>query len=583
MVEQMLDDAGPPAAGPEAGDVALPERALRVLVTAAPPTPNGDLHLGHLSGPYLAGDILTRYLRLRGVAGAHYLCGGDDNCNYVHTNAMRLGLGPQEAADRMTADILSTLAAMRIELDQFVRPNASAFHRETVQEFFQRLHATGRLDLREDPAPYCEGCERFLYEAYIKGKCPHCGALSGGNYCETCAWPNQCSDLAESYCTLCGKPPGRRVYRRFFFPLSLYADELRAIHRRTAMSPRLRALCERALAAGLPDLAVSQLGDWGIPVPVAGFEQQRIWVWCEMAPRYLAYARHLEGAWEPHWKAAGSCVVQCFGVDNAFFYALLVPALLRAYDPAIRSPHALVMNDFYLLDGRKFSTSRRHAIWGRDLLADVPSDLVRFYLAATCPEAGDTNFALAEFAHAVDEELLGEWQPWLLELGGRLREDLGNPSPAAPAPGGWSEEHRRFEARLAGLVAEAARCYRAAAFSPRGAARVLGELVREARRFGSSEAARCAVPERGGERPTAVALELLAAKTLALLAAPILPDLAARLWRELGYGREVERRWEDRPTWVPAGQSVAGLGGAPYFPSVRQLLGDRIPSTASAA
>ncbi|WP_368737243.1 class I tRNA ligase family protein, partial [Acinetobacter baumannii] len=36
---------------------------MSYLVTAGPPTPNGDLHLGHLSGPYLAGDILTRYLR----------------------------------------------------------------------------------------------------------------------------------------------------------------------------------------------------------------------------------------------------------------------------------------------------------------------------------------------------------------------------------------------------------------------------------------------------------------------------------------------------------------------------------------
>ncbi|WP_371924820.1 class I tRNA ligase family protein [Pseudomonas sp. R5(2019)] len=31
-----------------------------------PPTPNGDLHLGHLSGPFLAADVMQRVLRQRG-------------------------------------------------------------------------------------------------------------------------------------------------------------------------------------------------------------------------------------------------------------------------------------------------------------------------------------------------------------------------------------------------------------------------------------------------------------------------------------------------------------------------------------
>lgn len=32
----------------------------KILVTATPPTTNGDLHLGHLSGPYLGADVYTR-------------------------------------------------------------------------------------------------------------------------------------------------------------------------------------------------------------------------------------------------------------------------------------------------------------------------------------------------------------------------------------------------------------------------------------------------------------------------------------------------------------------------------------------
>src|SRR5205823_3649114 len=38
----------------------------RALVIPAPPTPNGDLHVGHLSGPYLAADFYARFLKMRG-------------------------------------------------------------------------------------------------------------------------------------------------------------------------------------------------------------------------------------------------------------------------------------------------------------------------------------------------------------------------------------------------------------------------------------------------------------------------------------------------------------------------------------
>jgi len=95
------------------------------------------------------------------------------------------------------------------------------------------------------------------------------------------------------------------------------------------------------------------------------------------------------------------------------------------------------------------------------------------------------------------------------------------------------------------------------------------------RRFGQAEAAWSRVSERGEERRTAAALELLAAKTLATLAAPILPELAAHLWRDLGYTTPLSgHRWEERPTWVPAGQMVAG-NREPYFPSVHECLETR--------
>ncbi|HEY3571821.1 MAG TPA: class I tRNA ligase family protein [Thermoanaerobaculia bacterium] len=545
-------------------------RPKRTMVSAAPPTPNGDLHVGHLSGPYTAGDVHARYLRLRGV-DARYIFGSDDNQSYTKTNAARLGLGPQEGADRMAADIKATLDAAGIELAEFVRPNSSPHHVRMTKEFFRRLYDAGHLEARETLSPWCETCERYLYEAYIRGRCPHCGSPSGGNLCEDCGRPNDCVDLLDAVCTQCGNPPGRRAFTRFFFPISRWEKELREFHRQVAMNSSLRSLCEQVLDAGAPDMAVTHVSDWGIPVPVDGFEDQRIFVWLEMAPRYFSYAQHLagpDGSWKDYWKSDDAEFVHCFGFDNGFYYAVFLPAMWIAYDRSLKLPKAFIMNEFYRLDGLKFSTSRRHAIWGRELLADVPPDVMRFYLAWTCPETEGTNFTLDDFEETCDREL-GAWQAWLAEVGERVRK---NHDGKTPSTGDWTAEQRRFFNRLEELNREAATAYEAATFSPQRVARVLCELVREAHRFGKAEETWSRVPSRGEERRTSAALDLLAAKTLAVLAAPLCPDFAARLWRDLGFTEPP--RWEERPAWVPSGQKIGDLT-TPYFPCVHESLQSR--------
>jgi methionyl-tRNA synthetase len=541
-------------------------RPRRVLVTAAPPTPNGDLHVGHLSGPYLAADIHARYLKLRGVA-AHYLSGSDDHQSYVKTNAAVMGLAPQESADRLAAEIKATLDAAEIRLEEFVRPNQSPYHVALSQQLFRQLHQDGHLVEKETLSPYCESCERYLYEAHIRGRCPHCNSPSGGNLCEDCGRPNDCIDLKESVCTKCGTPPARRMFKRLFFPLARWQTQLLAAQRNTAMNASLRSLCEQAVAAGLPDVAVTHIADWGIPVPVAGYENQRIFVWFEMAARYLAYARHLESI-DAYWKSDDAAIVQCFGFDNGFYYALFLPAIYMAYDQKLRLPAAYLMNEFYRLDGLKFSTSRRHAIWGRELLAKVPADVMRFYLAMTGPEVEGTSFTLAEFAATCDRELLDTWQPWLAELGRKLLRDYEG---RVPATGDWTAEQRFFYARLEQLTATAAEAYEAATFSPQRAARTLCELVREARRFGKAQLMWKRVATRSEERRTALALEVLAVKQLALLAAPIMPVFAARLWHNLGYEAPLtEHRLEPDLSWVTPG--VRTELEATYFSSAREAL-----------
>ena len=99
----------------------------------------------------------------------------------------------------------------------------------------------------------------------MKGGCPHCGEPSGGNACEACGRPNHCGDLADPHCVVCGAAGELREIERLFLPLARFEDELVAFWDAVRMPPHLRALCEVMRAEGLPEIAVTQPGDWGIP------------------------------------------------------------------------------------------------------------------------------------------------------------------------------------------------------------------------------------------------------------------------------------------------------------------------------
>jgi methionyl-tRNA synthetase len=541
----------------------------KVLVSSPPPTANGDLHVGHLSGPFLRADILTRYLKMRDVE-AYCLCGTDEHQSYVAYRAEQLGLTPTETVDRFSEAIRKTMDAARIDVDVYLRPSQSTGHVRLTQGIFASLYANGTFITKEEPALYCENCDQYLFEVYVCGECPHCGNGTCGNACEACGKPNDCTDLIDPICNRCRTRPVTRSASRLYFPLSAYEQQLRAYYESVEMNSHLRTLCEQMLEDGLPDIPMSYPSNWGIRVPISGFGDQRINVWFEVGAGLLA-ATHvlskklgMSGGWSQLWHANDVDVVTFCGFDNGFYYAMLIPAIFLAYDSQIKLVKTFLINEFYRLDGLKFSTSRNHAIWGRQLLNRASADTVRFYLALTGPETEQTNFTMEEFEETVQRELIDGCQSWLHDLGNALATEYQG---VAPAPKLWTNEQHQFYERLEGFIAEAAAAYSPNTFSPRRAASVLLELLHAAQRFGN---ARRRQRKHAGFQQTTVALELAAAKTLALLAAPIMPDFSTYLWRDLGNETPIfQGSWEERPRWVRRGKRIDYLDRQ-YFPMVKR-------------
>ena len=525
------------------------------VVTAAPPTPNGDLHLGHVSGPYLGADILARAQRLSGRA-AYAVTGSDLHQSYTRTKAAAQGVDPYLMAAGYADDIDDVFRSVGIDLAACVRPQDAPRHGELVAEFFTTLYERGCLVERERPTLHCPRCDRYLFEALVSGGCPRCGADSDGNSCEACAWPNVGTDLDAATCTVCGTTATTRTTRQLYFPLARYAGLLAGRLGETWCGVAVDALRRQLLTSPLPEIPVTHPTDWGLPVPVPGYEDQRVYVWFEMLPGYFAeieeMLRHagIAGNWRSVWDAPSTEVVQFFGFDNGYFHSVLHPCLLLAYDESIRLPRALVANEFLQLDGTKFSTSRGHAVWARELVEQIGPDATRFALAWLRPEVGPVSFTWAALARIVDGELAGTWTPWLDGLGDRVAAVRRT----GPGDGPDLADHAtRFLGQLDRLTQDTVRAYSWSSFSPQQAVRLLSELVRLAGDFRRSFAR----VEDGIPHPACVAAELTAARRLAALSAPVMPRFACRLWAALGEPGEPNLQ-APPGTAVPAAVSLRG-------------------------
>ncbi|HEX4704728.1 MAG TPA: class I tRNA ligase family protein [Pseudonocardiaceae bacterium] len=370
------------------------------LITATAPTPNGPLHLGHLSGPYIAADIAARAARRRGQRVVAF-SGVDPNQNYVVTKAIAEGRSVQEVLDTYQTDMRVAFERARVEYDVFVQPDVDTDYRDAVAGLIGHLVASGAATIAETTVMVCGDCDRTMHHAYVGGNCPTCGLGSGGGTCEGCGGFNTGATMRDARCSQCGSAPAPRTVAIPVLDMEKYRDQLAEVWARAVLPPRVRDLIGSHLAWGLPTVPLAYPTDWGIelagtvPSSIAG---QRVDVWVEMGLGMLyATARHIDptAAGVDDYLAAWRNVDggwHFLGIDNAFYFAVLFPALFAALGVTGGKLGGMVVNEFYRLDGLKFSTSRKHAIWANEFLAVSDPALLRLYLSWDRPDSYESDF-----------------------------------------------------------------------------------------------------------------------------------------------------------------------------------------------
>ncbi|GLO68386.1 MULTISPECIES: class I tRNA ligase family protein [Oceanobacillus] len=382
----------------------------KIYVTATPPTPNGDLHIGHLAGPYLAADIYTRFKKMQGH-DITYITYGDDHQSYVPTTANNKSVDPVDLVKVNNRIIKNTLSSADIDIDLYKNPLGNDKHIKYVQSFFLKLYNNGKLKEKTKEILFCDSCEIHLFESFVKGVCPYCRSKSSGNLCEACGQINDPIELIDPKCTVCNSVPNTTQYTGLFFPVNDYKKELIEFYSsRDTWREQLIEYCKYITSKNIPDYPITYPANWGIPVPLSEFQGQVINVWFEMYPGILESVESDNIYKDSYLDYQGNhTLVQFLGFDNSFFNSFLHLASAFALDEGTLLPEHIITNYFYLLEDKKFSTSQNHALWGEDILRDIPSDNLRFYLSLTNPEHMQTNFSLDKF-YEVNNKMVEKWE-----------------------------------------------------------------------------------------------------------------------------------------------------------------------------
>ena len=343
--------------------------------------------------------------------------GTDEHGTPITYEADKQGIPPREFADRNNALIVEDLRRLGMSYDIFTRTTTRNHYRVT-QDLFLKLHENGYLVTEKQMGAFDPASGRTLPDRYIEGKCPICGYPEArGDQCDNCGNQLDPIDLIDPHQRGSDAPVEFRETEHFFFDLPAFGEQLKTWieqHHDWRSNVRKYSL---EYVSNLKRRAITRDLDWGVPVPLPGWEDnphKKIYVWFDAVIGYLsasiewAIQRGEPDSWKDWWQHAESWHYYVMGKDNITFHTVMWPAILMGVGD-MHLPDEIVASEHLHMEGKRLSTSRGHVIYVKDVLDRYDADALRYYLLIAGPENQDTDFTWDEFVRRNNDELVATW------------------------------------------------------------------------------------------------------------------------------------------------------------------------------
>ena len=382
-----------------------------IIITAALPYANGEIHLGHIASTYLPADIFARFCRLIGK-NVCYECGTDDFGTPVLVKAERENKSPTDYVEYWNRKDYEDFRSIGISFDFFSK-TSSPENVKFVQYVFNELHKDGLIYDRNVTQFYCEYDRKFLPDRYVKGRCPVCGAENQySDLCEKCgSIPNE---ILDPRCSICERKPIKKNSQHYFFRLSFFSQELKEwLQDNNNLSGEVKKYVLNWIDRGLQDWDITRDLSWGIPIPLPDAEGKVFYGWFDNHLCYISsfatFMKQQQNAGIEDSRRAWneSRIYHFIGKDIVYHHFLFLPAVRMGINRKYKLPDYMPTRGHLLLYNKKISKSRNWYIGLSDFLTRNNPDYLRFYLALVTPNSqADTNFDWNDFADRVNNDLI---------------------------------------------------------------------------------------------------------------------------------------------------------------------------------
>ena len=521
-----------------------------VLVAAAWPYANAKIHVGNLTGSYLPADIFARYNRLKGNQ-VIFVSGSDAHGTPITVRADTEGTTPLEVYQRFHAGFIDLFQQLGLTYDLFTSTHSSN-HFDVSQKMFLSLKANSYLYTDRQLQWYAPSQKRFLPDRYIEGTCYLCGYTNArSDQCDGCGQLLEPGKLIDPRSKIDNSAPELRETEHYYLDLGKLEKEIVKFleSRESYWRPNVvRQSLGQIKAKGLHGRPITRDLDWGIPVPIEGWQGKCLYVWFEAVIGYLSASiewslvKNQPDAWREWWHNPQAKAYYFIGKDNIPFHAIIWPGELigvgtnfdelmdsKPYAPMVL-PHDVPANEFMNLEGQKISGSRNWAVWGDDFLERYDPDPLRYYLTVNMPEAKDTDWDWEDFYKRNNDELVATWG----NLANRvLSFTYKHWEGVVPEPGELQPEDINLLANVDSAFERVSREYDAVHLRA-----ALGEamsLATEVNRYLDSTAPWQKIKTDRVAAERSVFTAIRAIDSLKILLAPVLPFSSECLHKYLGY------------------------------------------------
>jgi len=521
-----------------------------ILVCTAWPYANGDQHLGHVAGNFLPADIFARYHRLKGNK-VLMVSGSDAHGTPITVRADDEGVSPRDIFERYHHRFLDTFVNLGISYNLFTHTNTEN-HARVAQDIFSIALENGYIYKEIQQQFYSTKLNRFLPDRYIEGTCPKCGYESArGDQCDNCKNLLDPTELIDPHAKIDNSPLELRETEHFFLDLAKLSDQILNYLEDDKDFWRANVInfSKNYVKEGLRGRPITRDIDWGIQIPLEGYESKRLYVWFEAVIGYLSASiewsvnHKTPNAWKDWWYNSTAKTYYFMGKDNIPFHAIIWPGELFATerklyateeDGLMNLPYDVVSNEYLTMTGAKISTSRNYAIWATDILERFDPDPIRYYLNAIAPETRDADFMFDDFIRRNNDELVATWGNLVNRMLGFAFKRF---DAAVPAPNKLGELDLEILATIAAGFDTVGDLLNAAKF--RAAQQSAMKLAQAANVYLDRKAPWKSIKTDVAETATTVFVILQVIDSLKIIFAPFLPFTSQKVHEYLGYNGQL--------------------------------------------